>query len=70
MFAFLVRNNALDVFKINIHIIMRAVPLAKTLGVGGFAGLQAVGSQLSNALGGFSGSSFSNQAFQHTKVAF
>ncbi|KAG7674929.1 hypothetical protein Ndes2526B_g07771 [Nannochloris sp. 'desiccata'] len=48
---------------------MRAVPLAKTLGVGGFAGLQAVGSQLSNALGGFSGSSFSNQAFQHTKTS-
>jgi hypothetical protein len=41
---------------------MRAVPLAKTLGVGSFAGLQAaVGispNQISNAFGGFSGSGF------------
>jgi len=60
---------ALDLLKSKISITMRAVPLAKTLGVGSFAGLQAaVGTQFSSALGGFSKSGFSNQAFQHTKV--
>jgi hypothetical protein len=59
---------------------MRAIKLAKTLGVGSFSGLQAaVGSQLANVALGGAGSSggyfnssassgFSNQAFQHTKV--
>jgi hypothetical protein len=61
---------------------MRAVPLAKTLGVGSFAGLQAaVGScshHLVNALGASAcgsstpsaASQMKNQAFQHTKVPF
>ena len=58
---------------------MRAVPLAKTLGVGSFQGLQAaIGSQLGKALGGGGGASafytgstqMQNQAFQHTKVEY